>query len=160
MLAGAAGLLILAYAVSPTPVTLADVVQSSVSLTLAWWLGTTLRVRAAYAAAMAERADLLQRIHEEVAAHAVAQERLRIARELHDVVAYSMSVVTVQSGVALHLLDSRPEQARTAIAAIVARAGRRSTSCAGCSASCGRTPPRASSRRARPSPTCRPSSRR
>jgi signal transduction histidine kinase len=46
------------------------------------------------------------------------EERLRIARELHDVLAHSISVINVQSGVALHLIDEQPEQARTALAAI------------------------------------------
>jgi signal transduction histidine kinase len=46
------------------------------------------------------------------------EERLRIARELHDVLAHSISLINVQSGVALHLLDDRPEQARTALSAI------------------------------------------
>jgi signal transduction histidine kinase len=46
------------------------------------------------------------------------EERLRIARELHDVLAHSISLINVQSGVALHLLDQHPEQARTALSAI------------------------------------------
>ncbi|MEV4416807.1 sensor histidine kinase [Catellatospora sp. NPDC049609] len=45
-------------------------------------------------------------------------ERLRIAREVHDVVAHHISLINVQAGVALHLLDDDPEQARTALAAI------------------------------------------
>ncbi|MFG2990244.1 sensor histidine kinase [Streptomyces sp. NPDC048257] len=47
-------------------------------------------------------------------------ERLRIARELHDVLAHSISVINVQAGVGLALLDSDPEQARTALATIKA----------------------------------------
>ncbi|MFC4031481.1 sensor histidine kinase [Streptomyces polygonati] len=46
------------------------------------------------------------------------EERLRIARELHDVLAHSISVINVQSGVALALLDDRPEQARIALTTI------------------------------------------
>jgi signal transduction histidine kinase len=45
----------------------------------------------------------------------VAEERLRIARELHDVVAHHIAVITVQSGVASHLLDSQPAAAREAL---------------------------------------------
>ena len=48
----------------------------------------------------------------------VNEERLRIARELHDVVAHHMSLINVQAGVALHLVDRRPEQAQTALVAI------------------------------------------
>lgn len=50
----------------------------------------------------------------------VDEERLRIARELHDVLAHSISVINVQAGVGLALLDSDPEQARTALATIKA----------------------------------------
>ena len=48
------------------------------------------------------------------------EERLRIARELHDVLAHSLSVINVQAGVALALIDERPEQARTALTTIKA----------------------------------------
>jgi len=50
--------------------------------------------------------------------NAVTAERLRIARELHDVLAHSLSAINVQAGVGLHLLDRDPEQARAALAAI------------------------------------------
>ncbi|MFF3066540.1 sensor histidine kinase [Oerskovia sp. NPDC057915] len=50
--------------------------------------------------------------------NAVTAERLRIARELHDVLAHSLSAITVQAGVGLHLLDRDPEQARAALTAI------------------------------------------
>jgi signal transduction histidine kinase len=46
------------------------------------------------------------------------EERLRIARELHDVVAHHMSLINVQAGVALHLVDRRPDQVETALAVI------------------------------------------
>ena len=47
-----------------------------------------------------------------------SEERLRIAQELHDVLAHNISLINVQAGSALHLLDERPEQARPALAAI------------------------------------------
>lgn len=50
----------------------------------------------------------------------VDEERLRIARELHDVLAHSISVINVQAGVGLALLDTDPEQARTALTTIKA----------------------------------------
>lgn len=49
---------------------------------------------------------------------AITDERLRIARDLHDSVAHAMATINVQSGVAAHLLDRRPEQARSALEAI------------------------------------------
>ena len=54
----------------------------------------------------------------EEARRRASEERLRIARELHDALAHNISLINVQSGVALHLLDERPEQARPALEAI------------------------------------------
>jgi len=48
---------------------------------------------------------------ERLAERAVSEERLRIARELHDVVAHSMSLIAVKAGVANHVAGSRPEEA-------------------------------------------------
>ena len=59
-----------------------------------------------------------QRIDAEAARRRASEERLRIARELHDVLAHDISLINVQAGVALHLMDERPEQARTALTAI------------------------------------------
>jgi signal transduction histidine kinase len=47
-----------------------------------------------------------------------SEERLRVARELHDVLAHNISLINVQAGVALHLMDEQPEQARSALTAI------------------------------------------
>lgn len=66
--------------------------------------------REQWARERAERAQAARRRADE--------ERLRIARELHDVLAHSLSVINVQAGVGLALLDSDPEQARTALTTI------------------------------------------
>jgi signal transduction histidine kinase len=58
------------------------------------------------------------RTREEEARRQASEERLRIARELHDVLAHNISLINVQAGVALHLMDEQPEQARTALTAI------------------------------------------
>jgi signal transduction histidine kinase len=55
---------------------------------------------------------------EEDAKRRATDERLRIARELHDVIAHNISLINVQAGVALHLIDEQPQQARTALASI------------------------------------------
>ncbi|MFE6281252.1 sensor histidine kinase [Streptomyces sp. NPDC057877] len=68
--------------------------------------------REQWARERAERAQAARRRADE--------ERLRIARELHDVLAHSISVINVQAGVGLALLDSDPEQARTALTTIKA----------------------------------------
>jgi signal transduction histidine kinase len=86
-------------------------------LALAAWL------LVAFAAAEAlrgrrERAGQERRRREQEARLKAEEERLQIARELHDVLAHSISMINVQSGVALHLMDERPEQARTALEAI------------------------------------------
>jgi signal transduction histidine kinase len=65
-----------------------------------------------------ERAIAAGQIRAETERRQANEERLRIARELHDVVAHHMSLINVQAGVALHLVDRRPEQAQTALAAI------------------------------------------
>jgi len=76
----------------------------------AWTVGRAVRERRAYAArAAAELAD-----------RATAGERLRIARELHDVVAHSMSLIAVKAGVANHVVAVRPEEARDALRVIEA----------------------------------------
>lgn len=64
---------------------------------------------------MKERAERAQ-----AAKRRADEERLRMARELHDVLAHSISVINVQAGVGLALLDSDPEQARTALTTIKA----------------------------------------
>jgi signal transduction histidine kinase len=84
----------------------------------AWWLGDGTRRRQDAIRTARERAAELERAREELARRAVVEERLRIARELHDVVAHSMSIIAVQSGVGAHVLDSQPEEARRALTAI------------------------------------------
>jgi signal transduction histidine kinase len=65
-----------------------------------------------------ERFAEARRAREQEARRRASEERLRIARELHDVLAHNISLINVQSGVALHLIDEQPEQARTALTAI------------------------------------------
>ena len=65
-----------------------------------------------------ERSREAERMRAEEARRRASEERLRIARELHDVLAHNISLINVQAGVALHLMDERPEQARTALTAI------------------------------------------
>jgi signal transduction histidine kinase len=61
-----------------------------------------------------------ERSREEERQRQISDERLRIARELHDVLAHNVSLINVQAGVALHLIDERPEQAREALTNIKA----------------------------------------
>jgi len=98
---------------APTPVSNALVIGA------AWLLGYFVGVRRAYTVQL-ERTAELERTRAELARRAVAGERLRLARELHDVVAHAISVIAVQSGVGAHVADSQPEEAAKALAAIEA----------------------------------------
>jgi len=84
------------------PVALAQVI--------AWMSGYSMRQRRLYA----------QTLQHQATSRAVAEERLRIARELHDVVAHSMSVIAVQAGYGQYVIDSSPDDARDALGAIQA----------------------------------------
>ena len=61
------------------------------------------------------RLDALEREHGEASLRAASDERLRIAQELHDVVAHSLGVIAIQAGVGMHVLDSDPAEARRAL---------------------------------------------
>jgi signal transduction histidine kinase len=78
-------------------------------------IGVAVRSSRATLAAAEARALQAEQTREEEAERRVSDERLRIARELHDVVAHHISVVNVQAGVARHLLDADPDQARAAL---------------------------------------------
>ena len=86
--------------------------------TVAGLLGENLRHRRERWTALEERARFVEMEREERVRRAVIEERLRIARELHDVVAHAMSVIAVQSGVGHHVIDTQPEEARRALASI------------------------------------------
>ncbi|MBC2902584.1 histidine kinase [Streptomyces cupreus] len=78
--------------------------------------GDAIRSRRAFVDAIQERAERAERTREEEARRRVAEERLRIARDLHDVVAHHIALVNVQAGVAAHVMDKRPDQAKEALA--------------------------------------------
>jgi signal transduction histidine kinase len=77
-------------------------------LALAIILGELVRSRRALSAETARRLQLAEEEQAAEAARLLAEERLRIARELHDTVAHSMATITVQAGSALHLLGDSP----------------------------------------------------
>jgi signal transduction histidine kinase len=104
------GLLLALVAGTPAPVAdwLGTMVVSLAALGGAWTVGQAVRERRAYAARSAGQ----------LADRAVTDERLRIARELHDVVAHSMGIITVKAAVANHVLRTRPEEATEALSVI------------------------------------------
>jgi signal transduction histidine kinase len=85
--------------------------------------GDALRNRRAYVAAVRERARRAEEAREQEAGRRVVEERLRIARELHDVVAHHIAVIQVQAGVAAHMLHSQPAAAEGAIGHVRRAAG-------------------------------------
>jgi signal transduction histidine kinase len=96
-----------------------------VAIFIALWVwGRYVQVRRAYTAELEARAERAERDREEQTRRAVAAERARIARELHDVVAHHIGVVVIQAGAGRRLLDSDLEQTRSALVA-VEDAGRR-----------------------------------
>ncbi|MBQ0981540.1 MULTISPECIES: sensor histidine kinase [unclassified Micromonospora] len=88
-----------------------------------WLVALNVRTRRLYVLSLEERAMTLEREREAESRAAVAEERTRIARELHDVVAHSMAVMIVQADGARFMLDRDPAQARTAVK-VVADTGR------------------------------------
>ena len=85
---------------------------------IAWLAGFALRERSAQAESAEERAVEAEREREENARRAVFDERVRIARELHDVVAHHVSMMGVQAGAARLVIDRDPGKAKEALAAI------------------------------------------
>jgi signal transduction histidine kinase len=92
-------------ALDPGEVTGASLIPYASWLVVPWSLGTVVRLRR----------DAAVRTRREVAADAATEERLRVAREVHDVAGHGLAVIAMQAGVALHVLDRRPEQARVAL---------------------------------------------
>lgn len=90
----------------------------TVPFVLAWVLGDSMRTRRAYFDQLVERAARLEKEREAQAKVAVAAERARIARELHDVVAHNVSVMVVQADGAAYVLDAAPDQAKQALETI------------------------------------------
>ena len=115
---------------------------------VAWLAGFALRERAAQAEAAEERAAQAEREREENARRAVFEERVRIARELHDVVAHHVSMMGVQAGAARVVIDRDPRQGQGgAERDRELQPARRWRSCTACSGSCARTATATISRR-------------
>ncbi|HEX6325980.1 MAG TPA: histidine kinase [Jiangellaceae bacterium] len=99
----------------------------AVMFALAWALGVVVAVRRSYTLQLEDKTRALEKARQELAERAVADERARIARELHDVVAHAMSVITVRAGVGAHLAETRPAEAAEALG-VIERTGREALS--------------------------------
>ncbi len=100
------------------PQSLLLAVLMSTPFVLCWAWGRLTRVRRAYLVELEDRAARLERERDAQAKVAVAAERARIARELHDVVAHNVSVMIVQADGAAYVLDNSPQQAKEALGTI------------------------------------------
>ncbi|MGI5272041.1 sensor histidine kinase [Nonomuraea sp. CA-218870] len=95
-----------------------DQLMTAAVLVAVWGTGRSLRLRRAYLEELKDRAARLERAHAADTRAARAEERSRIARELHDVVAHHVSVMTVQAAAARKVLEKDPDSAREALTAI------------------------------------------
>src|SRR5580693_1668362 len=95
-----------------------EAVAGLVPLVGAWFIGDSVAARRRYLAGLAEQAERERAAEAERARQDVREERVRIARELHDVVAHTLAVITVQAGVGRRLMAKRPEEASTALESI------------------------------------------
>jgi signal transduction histidine kinase len=103
------------------PATNADVVDvalAALALVTAWVLGDRARIQRAWTAALQDRAERLERERENDARRAVAEERTRIARELHDVVAHHVSMMVVQAEAGPVAAERDPSRAADAFDSI------------------------------------------
>lgn len=96
---------------SPHPVISWGTAQNLALVPLPLALGVAAHARRGYTSALIERAEAAERGREAEALRRVDEERLRIARDVHDVVAHAMVTINVQAGVGAHLLDRDPRQA-------------------------------------------------
>jgi signal transduction histidine kinase len=95
-----------------------EAVEGFLPLAAGWFTGDSAAARRRYLAGLAEQAARERAAEAELALLQVHQERVRIARELHDVVAHTLAVITVQAGVGRRLMAKRPEEAGTALESI------------------------------------------
>lgn len=93
-------------------------VHAIIFASAAWILGDNVRTKRAYYRELEERAARLEREKEEGTRRAAAEEKARIARELHDVIAHSVSVMVVQAAAAGDVFETQPERAREALSSI------------------------------------------
>jgi signal transduction histidine kinase len=110
--------LIVVAAIGIPDATGANIALTGAVYMAAYFLGSTVRNRRLYMEQLEERAATAEHERDEEARRAVAEERLRIAQDLHDVVAHSMGVIAVQAGVGAHVIDNDPAEAKKSLEAI------------------------------------------
>jgi signal transduction histidine kinase len=120
--AGLAAFALTPHAYGPEPRTIGKaaglLLEGGLLVTVAWLAGYAVRQQRGQAAGRREQAELRAREQLAEARRARSEERLQISRELHDVVAHTLSLIAVQAWVASHVIGARPEEAARALASI------------------------------------------
>ena len=98
--------------------TFGDAIWTTILWTLTFLVGLGMRSRQAQTRALENEADKLRKERETAAVEAAAEERRRIARELHDIISHSLGVVVLQAGAAEQVLERDPDRARDALRSI------------------------------------------
>jgi signal transduction histidine kinase len=114
----AAAAAVLAVEIASTTNSFGDYIFIGAFLAGSWLAGRAVRARQQRADELLDRTVRLEVEREEKASEAAANERARIARELHDVISHSVSVMVVQAGAAEQVFDSDPDQARSSLRSI------------------------------------------
>ena len=116
--AALAGALIYAALTQRNAAVAGQAVDGLAPLTAAWFVGDSVAARRRYQIGLADQHERERAAEAERARHQVRSERVRIARELHDVIAHTLAVITVQAGVGRRLAAKDAEQATTALESI------------------------------------------
>ena len=116
--AGAIVVAILSFTTTEWGVVDPRVFQVSAGIAVATALGDSSRSRREYMIAVTERARRAEETREAESLRRVAEERLRIARDLHDTVAHRISVISLNAGIAVNTLDTSPEKTQKALTTI------------------------------------------
>ena len=117
-LAAALAAIVLGAVITRDDADLSTYVGNAGVLAAAWFIGTTLRSRREYASSLEQRNRELEEARDELARKAVGEERVRIARELHDVIAHNMSLIAVQAGAGRSIIDTDPAEAKRSLGII------------------------------------------
>jgi len=111
-------LIVAVATLAPHPMEIAEATTDAVILAGAFALGRSAHDRRRTMALLEDRAELAARAQVEQARRAVSDERLRIAQELHDVLAHSLGVIALQAGVGAHIIDADPAEAKASLVAV------------------------------------------
>ncbi len=115
---GGALIVLLILVIGREPIEPDTIIAEFLIVGAAWFIGDGFRIRRGQFEQLADRAARLEQAGEEIARHAVVEERRVIARELHDVVAHNVSVIVAQAGAAQQIRATAPEEAFGALGAI------------------------------------------